>query len=79
MKTDDLDHRANDPNTRYPTDHVHFGTLGTWEMGRRFAEAMVRGEFCPKKQPGKSRRPRRSDSRAGIGESCTNCSTFPFV
>lgn len=42
VKTDDLDHRANDPNTRYPTDHVHFGTLGTWEMGRRFAEAMVR-------------------------------------
>ena len=42
VDTDDLDHRATDPNTRYPTDHVHFGTLGTWEMGRRFAEAMVK-------------------------------------
>ena len=42
VDTDDLDHRATDPNTRYPNDLVHFGTLGTWEMGRRFAEAMVR-------------------------------------
>ncbi|MCB1208413.1 MAG: hypothetical protein KDK97_03745 [Verrucomicrobiales bacterium] len=41
VKTDDLDHRATDPKTRYPKDHVHFGTSGTWELGRRFAEAMV--------------------------------------
>ena len=41
VETDDLSQRANDANTRYPTDHVHFGTAGTLELGRRMAEKMA--------------------------------------
>ena len=40
VATDDLDHRATDPGTRYPNDHLHFGTAGTLELGRRMAEKM---------------------------------------
>lgn len=40
VATDDLDHRATDPGTRYPNDHLHFGTAGTFELGRRMAEKM---------------------------------------
>jgi hypothetical protein len=40
VATDDLDHRATDPGTRYPEDHLHFGTAGTFELGRRMAEKM---------------------------------------
>jgi hypothetical protein len=40
VETDDLSHRATDANTRYPNDHVHFGTAGTLELGRRMAEKM---------------------------------------
>lgn len=46
VATDDLSQRANDANTRYPSDHVHFGTAGTLELGRRMAEKMV--ERVPK-------------------------------
>lgn len=38
IQTDDLSHRANDPGTKYPEDHLHFGTQGIWELGRRMAE-----------------------------------------
>jgi len=38
VETDDLSHRAADANTKYPGDHVHFGTAGTLELGRRMAE-----------------------------------------
>jgi hypothetical protein len=38
VETDDLSHRATDANTKYPNDHVHFGTAGTLELGRRMAE-----------------------------------------
>ena len=39
--TDDLSHRATDPNSLHPKDHIHFGTAGAWELGRRMAEAMA--------------------------------------
>ena len=39
--TDDLSHRANDPNTLDPSDHIHLGTAGIWELGRRMAETMA--------------------------------------
>lgn len=39
--TDDLSHRADDPNTLEPTDHIHLGTAGVWELGRRMAETMA--------------------------------------
>jgi len=38
IPTDDLSHRANDRNTRYPKDHLHFGTDGIWVLGLRMAE-----------------------------------------
>jgi hypothetical protein len=41
VATDDLDHRATDPGTRYPNDHLHFGSAGTLELGRRMAEKMA--------------------------------------
>ncbi|MBC7913251.1 MAG: hypothetical protein H7Y07_03920 [Pyrinomonadaceae bacterium] len=41
VETDDLNHRADDPNSPYPKDHIHFGTLGTLELGIRMANAMV--------------------------------------
>lgn len=40
IPTDDLSQRADDPNTRYPKDHLHFGTSGTWELGVRMAGMM---------------------------------------
>lgn len=42
IPTDDLSQRANDKNTPYPKDHVHFGTSGTWILGLRMAEEMNR-------------------------------------
>ena len=48
VETDDLSQRATDPNTRYPSDHVHFGTAGTVELGRRMAEKMA-AELHPSK------------------------------
>jgi hypothetical protein len=42
VETDDLSHRATDADTKYPADHVHFGTAGTLELGRRMAEKMHR-------------------------------------
>lgn len=39
VQTDDLSQRANDKNSPYPNDHVHFGTNGTWMLGVRMAEA----------------------------------------
>ena len=39
--TDDLSQRADDPNTHYPKDRVHFGTKGTWNLGVRMAEMMA--------------------------------------
>ena len=41
VATDDLSQRADDRNTRYPKDHVHFGTAGTLELGRRMADKMA--------------------------------------
>ena len=41
VATDDLSQRADDRNTPYPKDHVHFGTAGTLELGRRMADKMV--------------------------------------
>jgi lysophospholipase L1-like esterase len=41
VATDDLSQRADDRNTRHPKDHVHFGTAGAMELGRRMAEKMA--------------------------------------
>jgi len=35
--TDDLELRANDPGTPYPSDLIHFGTAGQLELGKRMA------------------------------------------
>lgn len=40
VKTDDLNHRADDPNTPYTWDHIHFGTQGILQLGIRMAEKM---------------------------------------
>lgn len=40
VATDDLSHRADDQDTIHPDDHLHFGTAGTYELGRRMAERM---------------------------------------
>jgi hypothetical protein len=40
VPTDDLSQRATDPHSPYPNDHVHFGTAGTYELGRRMADKM---------------------------------------
>lgn len=40
--TDDLNHRADDPNSPYPNDHIHFGTAGMLELGKRMAEVVKR-------------------------------------
>jgi hypothetical protein len=40
IETDGLSTRANDRNTRYPADRLHFGTNGTWVLGVRMAEKM---------------------------------------
>ncbi|MEP7142052.1 MAG: sialate O-acetylesterase [Ferruginibacter sp.] len=37
IATDDLSQRANDKDTKYPQDHLHFGTDGTWVLGVRMA------------------------------------------
>jgi hypothetical protein len=47
VATDDLSQRADDRNTRYPGDHVHFGTAGTLELGRRMADKMVDHQSQP--------------------------------
>ena len=39
--TDDLGHLATDANTPDPKDHIHLGTTGVWELGRRMAETMA--------------------------------------
>ncbi len=39
--TDDLNHRADDPNTTDARDYVHIGSAGQWELGRRMAETMA--------------------------------------
>lgn len=41
VATDDLSQRADDRNTAYPKDHLHFGTAGTLELGRRIADKMI--------------------------------------
>ena len=41
VATADLGHRADDPHTRYPKDHLHFGTLGMLELGRRMADRLA--------------------------------------
>ncbi|MEP6949413.1 MAG: sialate O-acetylesterase [Ginsengibacter sp.] len=40
IQTDDLSQRANDKDTQYPQDHLHFGTDGTWVLGVRMALIM---------------------------------------
>ncbi|TAD92674.1 MAG: hypothetical protein EAY75_01960 [Bacteroidetes bacterium] len=42
IPTDDLQLRADDINTPFPDDKVHFGTLGVWELGKRFAKQLKR-------------------------------------
>ncbi|RKD12821.1 hypothetical protein BCY91_11280 [Pelobium manganitolerans] len=37
VQTDDLSRRADDKNSPHPTDHLHFGTAGTWDLGVRMA------------------------------------------
>lgn len=37
IATDDLSLRADDPGTPYPSDRIHFGTLGQLELGSRMA------------------------------------------
>ena len=44
VETDDLSQRADDPGTPYPKDHLHFGTAGTLELGRRLADKMLAKE-----------------------------------
>jgi hypothetical protein len=39
VQTDDLSQRADDKNSTYPNDHIHFGTNGTWMLGVRMATA----------------------------------------
>jgi hypothetical protein len=40
VPTNDLSQRAEDKDTPLPGDHVHFGSAGTLELGRRYAEKM---------------------------------------
>lgn len=40
INTNGLSLRANDPNTPYPNDIIHFGTSGTWMLGLRMAYKM---------------------------------------
>jgi hypothetical protein len=40
VPTDDLEQRADDPMSPLPNDHVHFGTAGQLELGRRMAETV---------------------------------------
>ncbi|WP_316799813.1 sialate O-acetylesterase [Pedobacter frigidisoli] len=42
VSTDGLSFRANDRNTKYPNDFVHFGTSGIWKLGLRMATEMNR-------------------------------------
>jgi len=37
VPTDDLEQRADDPNTPYPSDRIHFGTRGQLDLGQRMA------------------------------------------
>ncbi|MEO7668201.1 MAG: sialate O-acetylesterase [Polyangia bacterium] len=38
VETDDLSQRANDPGTPLPSDHIHFGSAGQLELGKRMAD-----------------------------------------
>ena len=38
VPTDDLPLRADEPNSPYPNDKIHFNTFGVLELGNRFAE-----------------------------------------
>lgn len=49
VETDDLSQRANDKNTRYPNDHLHFGTDGTWQLGIRYANTWFYHQEKPNK------------------------------
>jgi hypothetical protein len=42
VQTDDLSQRANDKNTPYPADHIHFGTDGVWVLGLRMAQKFAK-------------------------------------
>ena len=48
VQTDDLSQRGADPDTPYPNDHMHFGTAGTYDLGRRMAETMAAELHLPK-------------------------------
>ncbi len=41
VATDGLSLRRDDPNSPHPNDEVHFGTSGTLELGRRFANSIA--------------------------------------
>lgn len=40
VPSDDLEQRFQDPATPYPNDHLHFGTAGIMELGKRMALKM---------------------------------------
>lgn len=40
VETDDLSRRAQDRNTSYPKDYLHFSTQGTWDLGVRMAKTL---------------------------------------
>jgi hypothetical protein len=50
VATDDLEQRWQDPGTPYPKDHLHFGTAGTLELGRRMAVKMAAEQAADDKQ-----------------------------
>lgn len=41
VKTDGLSLRSDDRDTPHPNDVVHFGTMGTLELGQRFADSIA--------------------------------------
>ncbi|MEO5562899.1 MAG: sialate O-acetylesterase, partial [Chitinophagaceae bacterium] len=42
VDTDDLSLRANDKNSKYPNDKLHFGTQGNWDLGTRMADTIFK-------------------------------------
>lgn len=41
IQTDDLSQRADDKNSPYPKDRIHFGTNGIWTLGVRMADTFA--------------------------------------
>jgi hypothetical protein len=55
VPTDDLPLRANEPNSPYPDDQVHFNTKGMLELGIRYARAIDENDSKRTKNNKKSR------------------------